>query len=147
MPIIKEEESFEHEEVMAEINITPLTDIFLVLLVIFMISAPLLVQSGVKVHLPSTKVVDTQSQGLIVSLSEDGKIYVGDQEVSIESLGERLSQKLRESQDKVVILQGDKNVLLGHAVRIMDISKLAGAQRIAIATQPKEETVEPEIGK
>lgn len=137
MLIIKEEDAFEKEEVMAEINITPLTDIFLVLLVIFMIATPLLVQSGVRVKLPCTEVIDTPSQGIIVTVTEDNKIYIDEEEISMSSLQNKLLDKLSKSNEKLVILQGDKNVLLGNAIEIMDIAKLAGAKNIAVATEPK----------
>lgn len=139
MPIIKEEDTFKKEEVMSEINITPLTDVFLVLLVIFMIATPLLVQSGIKVKLPCTEVVDTPSQGIIVTVTEDSKIYIDEEEISISSLQNKLLDKLSKNSEKLVILQGDKNVLLGNAVEIMDIAKLAGAKNIAVATELKKE--------
>ncbi len=131
------EGDIKRDEVMWEINITPLTDVFLVLLVIFMVATPLLIQSGVKVNLPSSMVTEPQQEGIIITITKD-KIYVGKQEVAGEELFNHLKAEIEKEKEKFVIINGDKDILLGNAVKIMDIAKVAGAQKIAIATQPKE---------
>jgi len=125
------------DDVMWEINITPLTDVFLVLLVIFMVATPLLIQSGVKVKLPSSAVTEAQPEGIIITITKENKIYVGKVEVTVNDLFEHLKRKLEDEKNKFVIINGDKDVLLGNAVNIMDIAKAAGAEKIAIATEPK----------
>lgn len=131
------EGEIKRDEVMWQINITPLTDVFLVLLVIFMVATPLLIQSGVKVKLPSSTVTESQPEGIIVTITKENKIYVGQVEVTIDNLLESVKKKLEDEKDKFVIINGDREVLLGMAVNIMDIVKAAGAEKIAIATKPK----------
>jgi biopolymer transport protein ExbD len=125
------------DDVMWEINITPLTDVFLVLLVIFMVATPLLIQSGVKVKLPTSNITEAQPEGIILTITKENKIYVGKEEVAPNDLFNHLKEKFKEKKDKFVIINGDKDVLLGNAVKIMDIAKAAGAEKIAIATEPK----------
>lgn len=131
------QEDIKRDEVMWEINITPLTDVFLVLLVIFMVATPLLIQSGVKVKLPSSTITESQPEGVIITITKENKIYVGKEGVSANELLNYLKKKLEEKKDKFIIINGDKEVLLGNAVKIMDIAKAAGAEKIAIATEPK----------
>jgi biopolymer transport protein ExbD len=125
------------DDVMWEINITPLTDVFLVLLVIFMVATPLLIQSGIKVKLPTSDITEAQPEGIILTITKENKIYVGKEEVAPNDLFNHLRKKLKEKKGKFVIINGDKDVLLGNAVKIMDIAKAAGAEKIAIATEPK----------
>jgi len=134
---IMHQEEIKRDDVMWEINITPLTDVFLVLLVIFMVATPLLIQSGVKVNLPSSTVTEAQPEGIIVTVTKENKIYVGKEEVAFDDLLEYLKRKIGYKKDKFVIINGDKDVLLGNAIKIMDIAKVAGAEKIAIATEPK----------
>lgn len=133
------ESDIKRDDLMWEINITPLTDVFLVLLVIFMVATPLLIQSGVKVKLPSSTVTEAQPEGIIITITKENKIYVGKAEVTIDDLREHLRRKLEDKKDKFVIINGDKEVLLGIAVNIMDLAKAAGAEKIAIATETKKD--------
>ena len=123
------------ESIMAEINITPLTDIFLVLLIIFMITTSVMVESAAKVNLPKATQTVQEARGLTVSVTADNKIFVNQMQVNISQLQPTLHDLLADDPKKLVILQGDQSVLLGEAVRIMDIAKRAGAQAISIAAQ------------
>lgn len=131
------EGDIKRDDVMWEINITPLTDVFLVLLIIFMVTTPLLIQSGVKVKLPSSVVTETQPEGIVITITKENKIYVGKEEIASDDLFEHLKKRLADKTDRFIIINGDEDVLLGRAVKIMDIAKLSGAKKIAIATNPK----------
>jgi biopolymer transport protein ExbD len=122
-------------DIVAEINITPLTDIFLVLLIIFMITSSAIVESGGKVNLP--KAVQTQSEprGTTVTITPNHEIFVNQKKVAETSLEATLKDALSASPDKIVILRGDKEVLLGEAVKVLSIVKRAGASEIAIAAE------------
>ena len=122
--------------VVAEINITPLTDVFLVLLVIFMVTTSVVANQGKNIDLPGAAVSDHTPQGVTVEVTPDGQIAVNDVAVSSDDLYRVLSAALANSREKVVILRGDKAVLLGQAVNILDVAQQAGAQGIALATKP-----------
>jgi biopolymer transport protein ExbD len=125
-------------EILAEINITPLTDIFLVLLIIFMITSSAMIESGGKVNLPKAVATRSESRGTTVTLTPKHEIFVNQKKVSEESLEKTLQEALSASPDKTVILRGDKDVLLGDTVKVMSIIKRAGASEIAIAAEAEQ---------
>jgi biopolymer transport protein ExbD len=127
-------------DIVAEINITPLTDIFLVLLIIFMITSSAMIESGGKVNLPKAVATQTESRGTTVTLTPKNEIYVNQQKVSEDNLEKALQQALDANANKTVILRGDKEVLLGDTVRVMSIIKQAGATEIAIAAEMERKT-------
>jgi biopolymer transport protein ExbD len=126
------------EDIVAEINITPLTDIFLVLLIIFMITSSALIESGAKVNLPGVSKTETVSRNVVVSLTTKHEIYINQKRVSEERFKEELRKALGGSSEKSVILEGDKDALLGETVRILGMAKEAGAEHISIAAQREE---------
>jgi biopolymer transport protein ExbD len=122
--------------VFADINITPLTDIFLVLLIIFMVTTAVTIESAAHVDLPKAEPTAAQNEkpkGIIVTYTADHQIYVNEQNVSLPQLQGTLHDALDKSADKIVIFQGDPKVLLGDMVHILDVAKSAGAEAIAIA--------------
>jgi biopolymer transport protein ExbD len=125
----------ENSEIMSEINITPLTDIFLVLLIIFMITSSAMIESGGKVNLPKAVATQSESRGTTVTLTPKREIFVNQKRVSEASLEPVLKEALNASATKIVILRGDKEVLLGDTVKVMSIIKRAGASEIAIAAE------------
>jgi biopolymer transport protein TolR len=129
-----------NSEIVAEINITPLTDIFLVLLIIFMITSSAMIESGGKVNLPKAVATRSESRGTTVTLTPKHEIFVNQKKVSEESLEKTLQETLSASPDKTVILRGDKDVLLGETVKVMSIIKRAGASEIAIAAEAERTT-------
>ena len=125
----------ENPEIVAEINITPLTDIFLVLLIIFMITSSAMIESGGKINLPKAVATQSESRGTTVTLTPKHEIFVNQKIVSEASLEKTLQEALSRSADKTVILRGDREVLLGDTVKVMSIIKRAGASEIAIAAE------------
>jgi biopolymer transport protein ExbD len=125
--------------IVAEINITPLTDVFLVLLVIFMVTSSVIANTGKKVDLPeAVQQTQTPPKAVTVTLTADGIVQVNDQVVKLEDLRSHLEVALVSSEDKMVILRGDKEVVLGKAVYVLDQAQLAGAEGFALATtKPK----------
>ena len=122
--------------VVAEINITPLTDVFLVLLIIFMVTSSVVANQSKQVDLPGAQVSETTPQGVTVTVLQDGSMLVNDVATSDAELFASLEKALSDTRDKLVILRGDKNVLLGKAVNILDVAQQAGATGIALATKP-----------
>ena len=121
--------------VFSDINITPLTDIFLVLLIIFMVTTAVTIESAAHVDLPKGEPAKTadKPKGIIVTYTADHQIYVNDKVVTEPELVPNLHAALESSTDKIVIFQGDPKVILGDMVRILDLAKSAGAAAIAIA--------------
>src|SRR5271156_4435158 len=121
--------------VFADINITPLTDIFLVLLIIFMVTTAVTIESAAHVDLPKAEASTPtdKPKGIIVTYTADHLIYLNDKQVSEPELVPQLHDALQNSTDKIVIFQGDPKVILGDMVRILDMAKSAGAEAIAIA--------------
>lgn len=131
--------------IVAEINITPLTDIFLVLLIIFMVTTSVISSQGKNVDLPNSAVASQTPSGVTVTVTAEDEISVDGQTVAMDQLGIVLEDALAEARDKVVILRGDKEVVLGRAVGILDLAQQAGATGIALATKPgKVDEVNPQ---
>jgi biopolymer transport protein ExbD len=128
------------DAIVAEINITPLTDVFLVLLIIFMVTTSVVASQGKNVDLPGAEVSDTTPTGVTVTVTSEGEILVDDRTVTTETLYAVLEEALGKSREKLVILRGDKRVLLGQAVNILDVAQKAGATGIALATRPRAES-------
>ena len=124
------------DDIVAEINITPLVDIFLVLLIIFMVTTSVITSQGKEVNLPGAAVAKATPSGVTVTIDADGGIQVGEKSVSVAALPQALKAALGASREKVVILRGDRKVLLGQAVSVLDAAQQAGASGIALATRP-----------
>jgi biopolymer transport protein ExbD len=129
------------DAIMAEINITPLTDIFLVLLIIFMVTSSVMTQNGVDVNLPSASNATSQSQpeGIIVTLLPGGQVLVNEKGISKGdrgALSDALQAAFKKTTSRLVILEGDRQAFLGSAIEVMDTARQAGAERFAIATSP-----------
>jgi len=118
-----------------EINITPLTDIFLVLLIIFMVTASVMVESATHVELPQAENTSPENKGVIVTYTANHELFVNSKDVPERELQPALTEALGRVDAKIVIFQGDRTVLLGDMVKILDVAKAAGADQIAIAAK------------
>jgi biopolymer transport protein ExbD len=134
-----------NEQVVAEINITPLTDVFLVLLIIFMVTSTALVESevasraGMKVVLPKANAAGPVSQrhsDPVLTVTKSNELYLGSHKVDAGNLEAEIRKALAEVGSETLLIRGDKSVLLGAAVDIMSTAKKAGASHIAILTAP-----------
>lgn len=123
------------EGIVAEINITPLTDVFLVLLIIFMVTTTVVQNEGKNIDLPEGEQSEETPQGVTVSVGADGRMQVNDRVVEREELLPALERAIDVAEQKIVVLRGDKNILFGEAVNILDLAQKAGAEGISIATQ------------
>jgi len=126
----------ESEAIIAEINITPLTDVFLVLLIIFMVTSSVIANTGKKVDLPeAVQQSQTPPKAVNVTITEAGLVQVNDQAVKLEQLRAHLEKALKATDNKTVILRGDRKVVLEQAVYVLDQAQLAGAEGFALATK------------
>ena len=124
------------DDIVAEINITPLTDIFLVLLIIFMVTTSVISSQGKNVDLPSSAVASQPPNGFTVTVTAEDEVAVDGTVVKAEQIQPALKAALAGAKDKVVVLRGDRDVVLGRAVSILDMAQEAGATGIALATRP-----------
>jgi biopolymer transport protein ExbD len=129
--------------IMAEINITPLTDIFLVLLIIFMVTSSVMSQLGVDVNLPAASQATAQAQpeGVIVSLLPNNELRVNSVPVQLnepDRFQGMLKTAFTKTASRLVILEGDRAALLGSAIQVMDLAHKVGATQFAIATGPED---------
>ena len=123
--------------IVAEINVTPLTDVFLVLLIIFMITTSAMVKPAADVDLPKAPDSQEEAKGVMVTITPSKEIFVNERPVPADdaSLASVLRDTLARSQEKVVILAGDRQVVLGEVVRVLGLAKEAGATGFALASE------------
>ena len=122
---------------MSEINVTPFVDVMLVLLIIFMITAPMMVQ-GVNVSLPEAKAkaLTSDDEYLVVTIDNNNKIFINEFEVSVDFLQEKLTKILEGRIDRGVYLKADKNIAYGIVVKVMAEIKGAGVDKLGMVTEP-----------
>jgi len=121
---------------LSDINVTPLVDVILVLLIIFMVTAPMM-QRGVDVRLPRVEsATDAQEERLVVTVARDKRIYLNDRVVDIHLVGEQLAQKSRATGIDFVFLRADREVPYGRVMLVMDAIKKAGIEKVGMVTEP-----------
>src|SRR5512143_1545535 len=123
---------------LSEINVTPFVDVVLVLLIIFMITAPVL-QSGIEVAVPKTKTVkEVTEERVVISIDRSQRVFLGNDPININQIGERLRQKIRDPEHQSIYVRADENVPFGAFATVMDAVKQAGIVNVSIVTQPLE---------
>ena len=124
---------------LAEINVTPLVDVMLVLLIVFMVTAPML-QTGVDVDLPDAKAqtLPDDSGKLVLTITKDRKVFLGKMEVAWDKVEETLKANEKLKVDKEIYLHADQNLPYRDVVTVMAIMKLAGAETLGMVTDPLE---------
>jgi len=121
---------------LSEINVTPFVDVVLVLLIIFMITAPVL-QSGVEVSVPKTRTVkEIAEERLVISIDRSQRVYLDNDPVNINQIGARLRRKIRDPEHQSIYLRADENVPFGAFATVMDAVKQAGISNVSIVTEP-----------
>ena len=121
--------------VFSDINITPLTDIFLVLLIIFMVTTSVTIESAAHVELPLAENTSPENKGVVVTYTSQHELFVNSKDVPERELLPGLRDALSKVDTKIVVFQGDRKVRLGDMIRILNIAKTAGATTIAIAAK------------
>ena len=121
---------------LADINITPLVDVVLVLLIIFMLTAPIL-QSGIEVDVPKTKTVkEITEERLVISIDKQQRVFLGNDPINVNRIADTLRRKVRDPQRQSIFLRADENVPFGAFATVMDAVKQAGITNVSIVTQP-----------
>jgi len=123
---------------LSDINVTPLVDVVLVLLIIFMVTAPVL-QSGIEVNVPHTKTVkEITEERLVITIDRDQRVFLNSEPININQIGERIHQKIRDPQGQAIYVRADENVPFGAFATVMDAVKQSGITNVSIVTQPLE---------
>jgi biopolymer transport protein TolR len=125
---------------MTDINVTPLVDVMLVLLIIFMVTAPL-IQSGVKVDLPkaSAQQMEHSEEKLVLTITRDRRIFLGDAEIRGNELEQKLAANARIQKDKELYLHADRSLPYGQVVEVMAVARRAGVESLGMITDPGKE--------
>ena len=125
------------DRLMSDINVTPFVDVMLVLLIIFMVTAPMMSQ-GVSVSLPeaTSQPLPSQSEQLIITINKENQVFINDYQVGIDFLQEKLSKIIESRQNRDVYLRADKNIPYGMVVRVMSEVKEAGVEKLGMVTEP-----------
>ncbi len=122
---------------MAEINITPFTDVVLVLLIIFMIATPFIYQSSMKVQLPKASKSEEASRDIIITISARGDVFLDNAKVNLDTLKHRLLAAMRSKPDTAVIVNGDKNVRYDSVIQVMDVLTRTGVKNPGLGIELK----------
>jgi biopolymer transport protein TolR len=122
---------------MAEINITPFTDVVLVLLIIFMIATPFIYQSSMKVQLPKASKSEETSRDIIITINAQGDVFLEDTKVDLGTLRYKLMAMMRSKPDASVIVNGDKNVKYDSVIQVMDVLTQSGVKNPGLGIELK----------
>jgi len=126
------------ETSLSDINITPFVDVVLVLLIIFMVTAPVL-QSGIEVNVPKTRTVKQISdERLVISITKGQEVYLNNDHVKLDELGDLLHQKIRDPRGQALYVRADKDVAFGAFATVMSTVQAAGITNISVVTEPLE---------
>ena len=122
---------------MSQINVTPFVDVMLVLLIIFMVTAPMMIQ-GVDVSLPeaTSEPLQSETETLLITINKNNHVYINDYRVTLDFLQEKLQKILEGREDRSVYLRADKDISYGMVVRVMSEIKNAGVKKLGMVTEP-----------
>lgn len=126
-----------NDQLMGEINVTPFVDVMLVLLIIFMVTTPMMVQ-GVDVNLPkaSSAPIEAEQEHLVISIKKSGEVFINDQVIDVSTLTLKLEAILKNVEKREVFLFADKDIPYGDVVNVMSKVKLAGVESLGMVTLP-----------
>jgi biopolymer transport protein TolR len=124
---------------MSEINVTPLVDVMLVLLIIFMVTAPMMTQ-GLDVNLPQTtaKSIKTQEDPLFMTINKKGEIFLEEHAIRLEELEEKVKSIFKYRREKELLLRADRDIPYGVVIKVIAAVKRAGIDKLGMVTEPKD---------
>jgi len=124
------------ERIKVQVPLTSLIDIVFLLLIYFLLTTNFMVEEGIKIKLPQAKAAAPQTEEVItVYVDQQGRAFLGTQEVSMAKLFDRLKDMIGGRENKLVVVRADRAVILNKAVKVMDVAKAAGAGRLCLATE------------
>jgi biopolymer transport protein ExbD len=127
-----------HEKLMVTLNMTPLIDCVLQLLIFFMLSSSFVLQTGIHVDLPKAKAPRlADEQDIIITITRKNEIFLNDEKITTDQLSNSLLEKVTRSKNKTVLVKPDRRVETGKLVEVMGIAKSVGVESLGIVTEPK----------
>jgi len=125
-------------QLMSDINVTPFVDVMLVLLIIFMVTAPMMMQ-GMDVSLPeaTAEPLESEKEHLIITLNTQNEVFINDFKVTVDGLGEKLTKILEGRAEREVFLKADKDISWGTVAQVMAEIKGAGVEKLGMVTEPE----------
>jgi len=127
---------FRKEQIKSEINITPFTDVILVLLIIFMVTTPLIIQSGIKINLPKAKQGDSLAEKqTTVTIDRNGEVFLNDRKMEMTDLKNNLQTYVKDQSDRSVIIRADQDTKYSFVIQVLDIAKQAGIGKISLIVE------------
>jgi biopolymer transport protein ExbD len=122
----------------AGINITPFTDVVLVLLIIFMIATPILIQAGLKVNLPKAANADVHSEkNIVITIDSSGSVFLDNEKVVIQDLRVKIAALLKQKPDAPVVVMGDKEVRYDLVIQVLDMARAGGVTKLSLGVELK----------
>jgi len=122
------------------IDMAPMADIVFLLLIFFMLSSSFIVQPGLRIKLPKAVTSEMDlTKVIVIDVTKEGRVFLNGSNITIDDLPKILSEELSKVSDKKVIIKADENTRHGFVVKVMDIAKLSGAEKLVIATEPTQE--------
>lgn len=129
----------ERKKIDTHLNIAPLIDVVFQLLIFFALSSQLVVHRGIKINLPTAMSAKTQNeQNIVIAISQENNLYLDKEQVSMDTLAEKLEIKLLILKKKAVVISADEKVDLGLAVKVMDIARQSGSEELSISAKAKD---------
>ncbi len=130
--------NYKRKGLFAGINITPFTDVVLVLLIIFMVATPILIQAGLKVSLPRAANADVHSeQNIVITITSGGDVYLNNDRVAVTELPARLAAIVKQKPDSPVVVMGDKEVRYDLVIQVLDMVRAGGVSKISLGVELK----------
>ena len=130
-----------NSKLIAEINITPFTDVVLVLLIIFMIATPFIYQSSMRVQLPQASKTEETSRDIIITINAQGDVFLEETRVDFDTLKYRLMALMKRKSNASVIVNGDKNVRYNSVIQVMDVLTQSGVKNPGLGIELKSEKI------
>ena len=124
-------------KLMAEINITPFTDVVLVLLIIFMIATPFIYQSSMNIQLPKASKSEESSRDVLITVNAQGEVFLEDKRLDLDTLRYKLTAMVRNKPDISVIINGDRNVRYDSVIQVMDVLARSGVKNPGLGIEMK----------
>jgi biopolymer transport protein ExbD len=124
------------DSIKPQVPLTSLIDIVFLLLIYFLLTTNFMVEEGIKIKLPQAKAAAPQTEEVVtVYVDQEGRAFLGNEEISLAALFDRLKDTIKNQDNKLVVIRADRAVILNKAVKVMDIAKAAGAGRLCLATE------------